>query len=176
MAFAYSAYGKPSLLDANPPLHFNLAHSGNWVIYGCSLCQWTGVDVEEISSRAYLEALIQRCLTAAEQTTLPQDLTARLTRFLQYWTVKEAHLKAVGLGLSYPMTQVQVVLEPTPYLEHPAMTEVGTIADWFTQLWNPGPGAIAALCVGQSQPHIRMRQLLESLPQFPVGSDNRSSG
>ena len=148
ITLAYGTYGKPCLHASAPPLHFNLAHSDDWVIYGFSRCPWLGVDVEQLTRRRHLEGLIQRCLTPAEQATLPPTPTARLQTFLHYWTIKEAHLKAIGQGLSYPMRAVQVSLHPLQ-LEQPAQVDHPPSA-WALHLWSPGPGAIAAACIGES--------------------------
>jgi 4'-phosphopantetheinyl transferase len=154
LRFTYGPHGKPSLMKPAGDLHFNVAHSGDWVIYGVSRCQWIGVDVEQISRRAYLEALIRRCLTEQEQATLPDAAADRLTRFFEYWTVKEACLKAIGLGLSYPIQAVQVALGPTPHLDLPVTVAGKTIPHWSTQLWYPDDGAIAAVCIGQAAQQI----------------------
>lgn len=159
--FTYSRYGKPSLVGGSTELYFNVAHSGNWVVLAFSRCQWIGVDVEQIAPRTYFESLIQRCLTTAEQATLPDEPTARLRRFLEYWAIKEAHLKALGLGLSYPMTAVQVSLTPTPFIERPGQPEDAFVPNWWTQVWCPEVGAIAAVCVGQSLQHLIMRSVSE---------------
>lgn len=147
--FSYNPYGKPALDQSLLDLYFNLAHSGEWIVYGFSRCQWIGVDVEERVERTYLDSLIQRCLTVEEQSTLGCERSSRLLDFLKYWTTKEAHLKALGLGLSYPMDEVQVELQPTPTLKRPGMVENQTIQDWTVEMWFPSPNAIAASCVGQ---------------------------
>ncbi len=153
--FDYGAYGRPQLSHPCADLQFNLAHSGSWVVYGVGHCQWLGVDVEQLAPRPRLEALIRRCLNSVEQATLPPVPTERLERFVQYWTVKEAHLKAVGLGLSYPMTAVQVRLQPTPQLVRPVQAAEVTTTQWQTQLWCPDATAIAAVCVGQPTRFVR---------------------
>jgi 4'-phosphopantetheinyl transferase len=154
LAFTYSPHGKPQLMKPAAEVYFNLAHSGDWVIYGVSRCQWIGVDVEQMAPRPYLESLIRRCLTPDEQATLPNTAEGRLVSFFQYWTVKEACLKAIGLGLSYPIQAVQVSLGANPDLDLPATVEGQTIRHWSTQLWHPGDGAIAAVCVGQAAQQI----------------------
>ena len=153
--FDYGAYGRPQLSRTFTNLQFNLAHSGSWVVYGVGHCQWLGVDVEQLAPRQRLEALIKRCLTPVEQATLPPVQTERLERFIQYWTVKEAHLKAVGLGLSYPMASVQVRVQPTPQIVHPVQAAGVTTTHWQTQLWCPDATAIAAVCVGQPTRFVR---------------------
>ena len=151
----YRAYGRPYLLDEQPRLHFNVAHSGDWVIVGFSRCRHIGVDVEGLQPRQRLSALIQRCLTPQEQAALPLDPTAQLTHFLQYWTLKEAHLKALGLGLSYPLQQVQVTVQPQPAIICPVHLPNSSLTDWQVELWQPDPQAIAAVCVGQANSKIQ---------------------
>jgi len=157
LAFTYSHYGKPSLLHPATPLQFNLAHSGAWVVYGVSQCRWLGVDVEQLSERPYLEALIQRCLSPSEQVTLPKTLVARQRAFFDYWTVKEAHLKAIGLGLSYPMSKLEVGWSPRPHLICPAHVPTGSATGWTIAQWQPDDRAIAAVCLGHANGVVARR-------------------
>lgn len=144
--FTYGDQGKPMLPLAppDPPIAFNVAHSGDWVVYGITPGVAIGVDVETPTPRRHLGAIIQRCLTPREQATLPPlDSPQCLGRFLDYWTVKEAYLKATGLGLYYPMAQVEVAWQPQPHLTQP----VGAAHQWTVATWQPQPAIAAAVCV-----------------------------
>ncbi|MEL6381050.1 MAG: 4'-phosphopantetheinyl transferase superfamily protein [Cyanobacteria bacterium J06626_18] len=160
LLFAYSDYGKPSLADPCPVLQFNLAHSGSWVVYAVGQQALLGVDVEQINPRTRLDGLIERCLTSNEQATLPVAHAARLEGFFQHWTVKEAHLKAIGLGLSYPMTDVEIAWHPDPTLVIPAKIDTAP-TPWTVKLWYPTDDAIAAVCTGRSHSQVVIRS-------FPV--------
>jgi len=160
LTFACSAYGKPSLADNPEGVYFNLAHSGQWVVYAVGKTPWLGIDVEVVTPRADLKTLIQHCLTAKEQGALPAFAEEQLILFLKYWTLKEAHLKAIGLGLSYPMTEIQIAWSPQPYLER-SVSINETVKDWMTALWWPDGEAIAAICVEQSCGTLKTRS-------FPV--------
>jgi 4'-phosphopantetheinyl transferase len=129
---------------------FNLAHSGRWVVYGMSLASCLGVDVETITPRACLESLIDRCLTPHEIAVLPTKPAARLRAFYQHWSIKEAHLKAVGLGISYPMSQVHIGWHPTLHLKQPAIAPHVALNDWTVQVWNLSEDVVAAACIGAS--------------------------
>ncbi|MEM1278970.1 MAG: 4'-phosphopantetheinyl transferase superfamily protein [Cyanobacteria bacterium P01_H01_bin.152] len=168
----YGAYGRPHLLSNPAPLQFNIAHSGDWVIIGFSRCAYTGVDVEVLQPRQRLQSLIQRCLTPEEQAALALDATTQLTHFLQYWTLKEAHLKALGLGLSYPLQQVQVTLQPKPAIICPAHLPDSSLTDWYVELWQPDPQAIAAVCIGQAACNIQLFDLATTA----TVSDRQHSG
>ena len=155
----YGAQGRPALASASVPLHFNVAHSGDWVIWAFSRCRWIVVDVEVLQPRQRLRSLIQKCLTPKEQAAIAQEPTTQLAQFLSMWTVKEAHLKAVGLGLSYPLQNVQVALQPTPTLVCPAQVSIYGATAWYVDVWQPDPAAIAALCVGQSPCKVELFNL-----------------
>lgn len=61
--FAYESYGKPKLKNINN-LHFNLSHSGDWVV--CAISDFSvGIDVEEIKDRNYA-AVYRHCLAVPE--------------------------------------------------------------------------------------------------------------
>jgi 4'-phosphopantetheinyl transferase len=155
----YGAQGRPALASASVPLQFNVAHSGDWVLWAFSRCQWIGVDVEVLQPRQRLRSLIQKCLTPEEQAAVAREPTTQLAQFLSVWTVKEAHLKAVGLGLSYPLQQVQVALQPAPTLVRPAQVAIHGATAWYVHVWQPDPAAIAALCVGQSPCRVELLDL-----------------
>lgn len=167
---AYGSYGRPYLSELNPPLHFNLAHSGDWVIWGFSRCPYIGVDVEVLQPRRRLRSLIHRCLSAEERLSLAPDSAGELATFLQYWTIKEAHLKAVGLGLSYPLEKVQVTLQPQPAIRRPVHLLDCSVQAWAVKLWQPDSEAIAAVCIGQPDCAIQVFSLGATAPSPQVQS------
>jgi len=146
VAFDYGDHGKPCLIQMGEPLQFNLAHSEGWVIYGFSRDRPIGVDVEQVQPRAYLEGLIQRCLTPAEQANLPADEADRPRVFIHYWTLKEAHLKAIGQGLSYAMNKVEVLWGQPPSLGLPAKLPNQEPLPWHMRTWHPAENMVSAVC------------------------------
>lgn len=94
---ATGAEGKPYLLD-HPDLHFNLSHSGPWVL--CALHGApVGIDVEAVPDQDLLPA---PSILAPEELQLLAHLAPRDARdfFYRVWTLKESLLKALGTGLS----------------------------------------------------------------------------
>lgn len=92
-------YGKPYFI-ADPRLHFNLSHSGAYVLLGFAASP-LGVDVEQNSELADLDGLIGHCFTRQEAAYIhTSSRTDTQRRFYRYWTIKEAYLKALGVGLS----------------------------------------------------------------------------
>ncbi|MFT3954882.1 MAG: 4'-phosphopantetheinyl transferase superfamily protein [Piscinibacter sp.] len=113
LCFALSAEGKPGLLGHE--LAFNLSHCGDAAAIAVGeTAAGIGVDIERLRSVDDLDALAQRCFTAAEQRELAACGSARDELFLQGWTRKEACLKAVGCGLSLEPAHVEAGLAARP--------------------------------------------------------------
>jgi 4'-phosphopantetheinyl transferase len=108
MRFAPNAYGKPALAE-DIGIHFNVAHSGDWVV--CAVGDMPiGVDVEQMAPIDM--SLVEPAFSSEEQTYLRAvPAEQRLDRFYELWTLKESYIKAVGKGLSIPLTAFTIVPE-----------------------------------------------------------------
>jgi len=102
--FKTGSHGKPSLFAPGIPLEFNVSHSGDCVLVGVTSESPCGVDIER-SRAAHSElAIAERFFGARELEWLKQTEGG----FLRLWTAKEAIIKAVGRGLSIPLSDVDV--------------------------------------------------------------------
>jgi 4'-phosphopantetheinyl transferase len=115
LAFETGEYGKPALAgqDGADGLRFNVSHSGD--VGAVAICRGreVGVDVEEIRSNFDVIELGRSCFSADEHDALCEcDADARLERFFQLWTAKEAYIKALGGGLSIPLEDFTVKIDP----------------------------------------------------------------
>lgn len=105
LAFATATHGKPELagMDAGR-LHFNLSHTGAMLVLATSRQHALGVDVEALTRQVDLMPLAQRYFAQREVEELEQlQGHAQRERFFRLWTLKEAWLKACGLGLRVPL-------------------------------------------------------------------------
>ena len=69
------------------------------------------MDVEERNPRRHLDELISAALGPAEQAELALAPGSRkLHLFFHFWTMKEALIKALGLGLSLDMSRLEIPL------------------------------------------------------------------
>ena len=99
-----SPAGKPDCVDG-PAI--SLSHSGDVVV--CALADVTiGVDVETVRQRS-VEGIAERHFTPAEARWLEADPAKR---FSMLWVLKEAYLKAVGLGLAGGLASLECCIEP----------------------------------------------------------------
>ena len=71
-------------------------------------------------------------------------------RFLQYWTLKESYLKAVGLGISVPLTDVRFSIDPEPRA-HFAGSLAGADAGWSFDLTTEGDAYYLAVAAAPGQ-------------------------
>ncbi len=107
LTFVRSYHGKPSLAhQANlPPVHFNLTTTERLVACAVTLHHPLGIDAESMDRPIDL-AVADVCFSPAEIVDLagvPESM--KKSQFFQYWTLKEAYVKARGLGLAIPLTQ-----------------------------------------------------------------------
>ena len=110
IVFAYGKNGKPSIGDGAP--FFNASDSGNHVVVALASTE-IGIDLEVARSLARRDRLAQRICTDRELaafTSLPDNQKDRA--LLRLWTCKEAGLKAVGIGLTGGVQNVEVEIDP----------------------------------------------------------------
>jgi 4'-phosphopantetheinyl transferase len=110
--FVAGAQGKPALAPTmQGSLHFNLAHSGDAALIAIARGRDLGVDVEQVRPTPDTEAIAARFFSAGEQVALAALPAAeRQAAFFDIWTRKEAWIKAIGKGLTFPLDQFTVSL------------------------------------------------------------------
>ncbi len=133
--------GKP-VLTANNTRHFNLSHSGEWVV--CAVdSQPIGIDVEQRVNRHDIE--FEGLFTAEEIAYLENGKQSPLwQRFYRLWTLKESYLKALGVGLSQSMQSFTVdILD-----NHNARLLIAgrQQKDWYFYSFEPDASHICSIC------------------------------
>ncbi|NEP16894.1 MAG: 4'-phosphopantetheinyl transferase superfamily protein [Leptolyngbya sp. SIO4C1] len=147
LEFLYGDYGKPQLA-AQPDLQFNLSHSAGQALCAIAYQRRVGVDLEQVRLMSHFQSLSQRCLTPLEAETLaPLSQPEAQRQFLQYWTCKEAYLKAIGQGLTQSLQTVEVQLSGPPQL-----LQVPEAGDWaLTILQSRLPDDFVGAVVSEGQ-------------------------
>ena len=101
LVFAYGIHGKPMLLDY-PELEFNLSHSQGRALIGIARGVAIGVDLEQVREMPTMLAIAKRFFMQSEYEAIERVSEGlRSQRFFEYWTCKEAYLKATGVGLGW---------------------------------------------------------------------------
>jgi 4'-phosphopantetheinyl transferase len=110
----YIHNGKPVLAgEGASDLRFNLTHSGNLVMYAFTRGREVGIDVEQLKPIEELDQIAERNFSSSERTVLKRlPHPDRLKAFYLCWTRKEAFIKAIGEGISFPLQEFDVSLRP----------------------------------------------------------------
>ncbi len=100
--------GRPTLPD-HPDTDFNLSHTEGMAVVAVTRGT-VGVDVERVRDDIDVRAVSKRVFSDAERATIRGDVAAKQTPFFDYWTLKEAYAKAIGLGVRVSFRDIDVSL------------------------------------------------------------------
>jgi 4'-phosphopantetheinyl transferase len=159
--FIENVHGRPEILDrpaGTPDLRFNISHTDGLIACAVTIGREVGVDVEHIG-RHLTHDIAGRFFApdeVADLRKLPLDDQERV--FFDYWTLKEAYIKARGFGLALPLGEFAFKLNPPG---PPAITFLPSLDDdpstWqFMQDW-PTPQHRLGLAVRRTGRDLSIR-------------------
>jgi len=146
LQFEAGPHGKPALAAGTPGPAFNLTHSGDWLLCAVGAVEAIGVDLEFTGREPAFLKLARRFFAPEEVIdleALPADELGQ--RFFDYWTLKEAAVKAAGGPLAPGLAANSFTLSFNPG-EPGRVVAAGAPGDYFC-LFDPLPGYRAALCL-----------------------------
>lgn len=111
--FCYGSHGKPMLAAPfhDNEIQFNVSHSQGVALYAFARKRAVGVDIEHIRPIADAEQIVERFFSLRERRVFRSLPTSeQLETFFNWWTRKEACIKAIGDGLAYPLDHIDVSL------------------------------------------------------------------
>jgi len=152
LSFVYSDKGKPALASRSqdPGLAFNVSHSGDFALLGFARRRHIGVDIEKILNDFDTAAIARRFFSVRERdqlSHLPAD--EQHHAFFLCWTRKEAFIKALGEGLSHPLSQFDVSLDTSGPVSLTTRPDAGEAGHWWLQSVDAGQGYAAAFAVSK---------------------------
>ena len=149
LRFGTDPLGRPEMRSPSmPSLFFSLSNTSELSVGLFASDRDVGVDVELVAPIGAVE-LAERFFSPAELAELLRlSDAARLSRFYELWTLREAYLKARGIGLTLPLEQM--AFRPTP--EGSARAEFGPAigddpAEWQFGLTWLTHRHLAATCI-----------------------------
>ena len=149
--FSYSSFGRPSVTHhkAASAFDFNISHSGGIALMAFSVGRQIGIDVERIRRNFATGEVAERFFSATERAALGElPEKDRHTAFFHCWTRKEAFIKALGEGLSHPLDQFDVSLDPrTPAAMLATRPDVNEALRWILRDIEVPDGFAAALAL-----------------------------
>lgn len=140
----FGAHGKPSLAE-RPDVHYNISHADGIAAVAVSKYE-CGIDCERV--REYDPRVMKRVCSETEQALINAAPKAeRGMLFFRLWTLKEAYVKALGKGFSFPLREAEFAFEGDEIL-----TPLSGCA--FTQYILNGEFAVAFCELsGKREPH-----------------------
>jgi 4'-phosphopantetheinyl transferase len=144
--FTRTATGRSVVTGAAEPPCFSLSRTPSLV--GCSVAARLphGLDVVDVDPR--VEAVERVALSREERAQLAgMTLVSRRKRLAALWALKEAYVKARGLGLALPVDQVSFRLSAEAIEPEFGVAVGDDPAHWWFGLWRPAAGSILALAV-----------------------------
>lgn len=159
--FIANVHGRPEILErptGAPDLRFNISHTDGLIACAVTIGREVGVDVEHIHRRLSHD-IADRFFAPAEVTDLrrlPVEDQERV--FFDYWTLKEAYIKARGFGLALPLGDFAFKLQPpaTPTITFEPSLDDDASTWQFMQEW-PTPQHCLGLAVRRTGRDLPVR-------------------
>ncbi|MBR3173799.1 MAG: 4'-phosphopantetheinyl transferase superfamily protein [Eubacterium sp.] len=106
---ATDKHGKPYFVNSD--LKFNLSHSGRYVVAAVSDYE-IGIDIQK--KKADKHRIAEKNFLQGECAYINAGANdeERHQRFCEVWTLKEAYLKNIGMGLRKPLNSFEIVFRP----------------------------------------------------------------
>jgi 4'-phosphopantetheinyl transferase len=172
--FRTNTYGKPAV-DPDCGLRFNLSNSTGLVVCLIARGAEVGVDAEPIERAEQIAELAPEVLSPLEMEQLevlrgPE----KLDRALSLWTLKEAYIKARGIGLSFPLNKVSFLFGGNERIRLELDPSLGKEArrPWRFCLIEHAGHRIALMVEGATAPELQVweaRPLLAHPKRLAVG-------
>jgi phosphopantetheine--protein transferase-like protein len=103
--------GKPALHKPPCAIEFNLSASGEWYAVAVTDGASVGIDLEFCDRARRVMKLASRYFSTAEYAQLERSpVSQRVDLFYDYWTLKEAHIKAGGGSLAAQLESTEFLL------------------------------------------------------------------
>ena len=167
LSFTKNRYGRPGIPAGENPaaLNFNISHTDGLVALAVTRNATVGVDVESTGRTVMDRDLARRFFAPPEADRLAALPPAQQApRFIAYWTLKEAFIKACGRGLSIPLSDFSFHLEeghPITVSFAPSLAEDPPL--WHFSLLDPGEGFRIAIARKTDRPAPPPRLLTRAL-------------
>lgn len=170
--FESNAHGKPRIAEpaGHEWLRFNLSHTRGAALCGVVRNVELGVDIETLDRETDCVPLADRYFSAAETAALhraPAELQRGM--FFRFWTLKEAYIKARGLGLAIPLDQFSYELGAEERGLRPPTISFGHEIEDVSDRWQFAevdcgavyPAAIAVDRGGAGERRLLLRHIVE---------------
>jgi len=111
-SFSTSAYGRPEIANTHATdggLSFSVSHTQGLIALAVANNRTLGIDVEHLAASDASITLAHHFFSSDEVAAV-HDVPhqQQQLRFFEYWTLKEAYVKARGMGFSIPLESFSI--------------------------------------------------------------------
>jgi len=171
LRFDRNAYGKPQLRQPAEadPLHYNISHTDQLIMMACYRSGSIGIDLESPQRDVDHTAIAPLCFTPAELTLIEKQTTAvaQTHQFFEFWTLKEALIKAVGKGMSIPLHSIAFDLTQPGHIDYRDENDKEH-GSWHAFTFEADEDHLAAVCIPvKAEPtlSVTMRTIVPTLSE-----------
>lgn len=101
LTFTKQPHGKPELANNAHNIRFNLSHNDQLIVLAVCVNDEIGCDIESPNRKVNIPAITRRFFAPQEQQLLSTlQGQSQQQQFFEIWTLKEAFVKATGLGIA----------------------------------------------------------------------------
>lgn len=171
--FAKNTYGKPSIANESTTenglneklISFNISHTDGLIVLAVTKAAAIGIDTENSAKR-------NAALDAAQHFFAPSESAALLAlptveqhdRFFLYWTLKEAYIKARGMGLSIPLSDFNFEFPQADRIVLNTVSKLDTTPEnwrfWHYRLFADFPFSLCVERQREQKPSIDFRVIV----------------
>lgn len=157
LRFMRGPFGKPSI--DGPPVHFNFSDTKDAILIGLCNEHDIGVDIETMARDVDHHAVSEHYFTSEEVEAIRKDGDGSKRKFLEYWTRKEAVLKASGVGIMDDL-RVLCVLDGTHTMtiSHEAFLSLAA-AQYHVRTIHLGSDHIISLATSSLIAQVQLRRI-----------------
>ena len=165
-SFTTNDYGRPEIAASfASDLRFNLSHTRGAALCGVARRRDLGVDLEAVDRQASCVELADRYFAPAEVADLRRHAPQRQREaFFDYWTLKEAYIKARGMGLAIPLDGFAFHLRAGEAIRLDCAAELADYGRaWTFAQWSFGErfrAATAARCAAGEMLRVMYRRVV----------------
>ena len=152
--FSRSKHGRPEIANRDvPDIRFNLTHTRGLAACIVTRGSECGIDTEKLDSRHNLTGIAQR-MFAAEECLLIEHLSSdeQIEAFFARWTLREAFVKAKGIGISYPTRKLHFEIEDDNTIRLHFDSDLDENGYWQFRLLRPTGEHITAIALRTDEP------------------------
>jgi 4'-phosphopantetheinyl transferase len=167
--FSKNAFGRPAIANESDDvthIDFNISHTRGLIVVAVVAGIQVGIDVENTALRRAPLQVADRYFSPDEVAALralPQEQQG--DRFFDYWTLKEAYIKARGLGLHVPLNLFSFHFPGARVVRMTTLDDLhDTPAGWRFWQFRPRPDYLMAVCGERTADEASNLTIREVLP------------